>query len=74
MIQITDNGKPTIETGLVEMFGRLVLVTELEEPEYLYHPISKTVQIKYFAVTETGKFSAESSGLKTWLWDGYMSQ
>jgi hypothetical protein len=56
------------------MFGRLVLITELEEPEYQYHPIHKTVQIMYFAVTETGIYSAESSGLKTWLWDGYMSQ
>jgi hypothetical protein len=73
-MQIIDNGKPTIETGLVDMFGRLVLITELEEPEYQYHPIHKTVQIMYFAVTETGIYSAESSGLKTWLWDGYMSQ
>ena len=81
MMQIIDNGKPTIETGLVQMFGRLVLVTELDEPQYLFHPINKTVQIMYFAVTETksqgfdmiGELPMDST-LRTWLWDGWMAQ
>ena len=78
-MNIIDNGKPTLETGLVQMFGRLVLLTELEEPEYLYHPINKSVQIMYYAVTEqqksfrTGELPLDNT-LRTWLWDGYMSQ
>ena len=70
MSLIIDNGKPDIQLGVQEMFGRTVEVYELDEPTYHFHPQSKTIQIMYFGVIDIGAFSRQKC---IWLWDGYQT-
>ena len=69
MSLIIDNGKPDIQLGEQEMFGRTVEVYELDEPTYHYHPPSKTVHVMYFGVIDIN-FTGRKC---VWLWGGYLT-